>query len=330
LGIIEEKMDKILLTGCCGFIGSKVTENLLQKGYQVLGLDEMNSSYDVRLKEYRLQQLEGKKNFEFLKVDISEPKTSDIVKSFSPATIVNLAARAGVRASMRDPFVYFKSNTIGTLNLLQAAKNYGVKKFILSSTSSVYAGEEMPFSEDLPVNRPISPYAASKKSAEATCYTYHYLYDINITILRFFTVYGPAGRPDMSIFKFIKQIDEGKEIIVFGDGTQSRNFTYIDDIADGTVRALKLNGFNTVNLGGDKTNTLNELISLIEHYLNKKACISHKKFEKTDIYATKADIGKAKQLLNWEPQTSLEEGVKKTIKWYKENYSWTKDIQLIE
>ncbi len=323
-------MDKILLTGCCGFIGSKVTENLLQKGYQVLGLDEMNSSYDVRLKEYRLQQLEGKKNFEFLKVDISEPKTSDIVKSFSPATIVNLAARAGVRASMRDPFVYFKSNTIGTLNLLQAAKNYGVKKFILSSTSSVYAGEEMPFSEDLPVNRPISPYAASKKSAEATCYTYHYLYDINITILRFFTVYGPAGRPDMSIFKFIKQIDEGKEIIVFGDGTQSRNFTYIDDIADGTVRALKLNGFNTVNLGGDKTNTLNELISLIEHYLNKKACISHKKFEKTDIYATKADIGKAKQLLNWEPQTSLEEGVKKTIKWYKENYSWTKDIQLIE
>ncbi|MCK9266004.1 GDP-mannose 4,6-dehydratase [bacterium] len=323
-------MDKILLTGCCGFIGSKVTANLLQEGYQVLGLDEMNTSYDISLKEYRLQQLQSNKNFSFIKQNIAEPETVEIVKSFSPTIIFNLAARAGVRVSIIDPFVYFRSNLIGTINLLQATKDYGVKKFILSSTSSVYAGEAMPFSEDLPVNRPISPYAASKKSAEVTCYTYHYLYGIDVTILRYFTVYGPAGRPDMSIFKFIKLIDEGKEIIVFGDGTQSRNFTYINDIADGTVRALKLNGFNTVNLGGDKTNTLNELISLIEHYLNKKASISYRKFEKTDIYATKADIRRAKQLLNWEPKTSLDEGVKNTVAWYKENYSWTKDIHLKE
>ncbi|HNS32898.1 MAG TPA: GDP-mannose 4,6-dehydratase [bacterium] len=323
-------MEKILLTGCCGFIASKVAEKLLEKGYFVFGLDEMNNAYDIRLKQYRLQQLEGQKNFRFLKQDISEPGTADIVRSFMPSIIINLAARAGVRASMDDPFIYFRANLTGTLNMLEAAKNCGIKKFVLASTSSVYAGEEMPFSESLPVNRPISPYAASKKSAEVTCYTYHYLYDMDITVFRYFTVYGPAGRPDMSIFKFIKLIDEEKEITVYGNGTQSRNFTYVDDIAEGTIRAPRLKGFNTVNLGGNQTNSLNELISLIEKYLGKKARIVYKKFQKTDIYATWADIDKAKKLLGWQPETCLEKGVMETIEWYKQNYGWLKDVELAD
>ncbi len=325
-----ESMEKILLTGCCGFIASQVAEKLLKQGYHVFGLDEMNESYDVRLKEYRLGILQGHKNFTFRKHDISEPGTAGIVRSYGPSVIINLAARAGVRASMSDPFIYFRANLTGTLNMLEAARECGIKKFILASTSSVYAGEKMPFSETLPVNRPISPYAASKKSAEAICYTYHYLYEMDITVFRYFTVYGPAGRPDMSIFKFIKLIDSDMEITVYGDGTQSRNFTYVEDIAEGTVRGMKLKGFQTVNLGGDRTNSLNEMISLIEKYLGKKARIVYKDFQKTDIYATWADIRSAKELLGWQPETGLEEGIKKTVEWYRKNLSWAKDIQLAD
>ncbi len=322
-------MEKILLTGSCGFIASKVAEKLLEQGYLVLGLDDMNSAYDIRLKRYRLEQLQKHQNFRFLQKDISEPQIASIVKSFLPIAIINLAARAGVRASISDPFTYFKTNLTGTLNLLESAKACGIKKFILASSSSVYAGEQkMPFSENCSVNKPISPYAASKKSAEVLCYTYHYLYDINITVFRYFTVYGPAGRPDMSIFKFISLIDQDKEICVFGDGTQQRDFTYVEDIAEGTIRALGVKGFQIINLGGDHPHSLNELISFIEKYLGKKARIVHKDFEKTDIYATWADISKAQQMLGWQPKTSLEEGVKKTIQWYKNNYSWVKDIQL--
>jgi UDP-glucuronate 4-epimerase len=324
-------MKKILLTGCCGFIASRVGEKLLkEKGYEVLGLDEINDYYDVRLKDWRLSQLKRYKNFSFIKQDIASPETRDIVKDFSPDAIVNLAARAGVRASISDPFIYFRSNLTGTLNLLESAKEMGIKKIILSSTSSVYAGEEMPFNESLAVNRPISPYSASKKSAEAICYTYHYLYNISVTVFRYFTVYGPAGRPDMSIFKFIKLIDEEKPITVYGDGTQRRDFTYVEDIAEGTVRGLDIDGFNTINLGGNHPYSLNELISLIEKGLGKKAVRSLKPFQKTDIYATWADIGNAERLLNWHPETTLEEGIKKTVDWYKENKSWLKEIKLVD
>jgi UDP-glucuronate 4-epimerase len=324
-------MKKILLTGCCGFIASRVGEKLLkEKGCEVLGIDELNDYYDVRLKEWRLSQLKEYRNFSFVKQDISSPETKGIVKDFSPDAIINLAARAGVRASITDPFVYFRANLIGTLNLLEAAKENNIKKFILSSTSSIYAGEEMPFNETLAVNRPISPYAASKKSAEVTCYTYHYLYGINVTVFRYFTVYGPAGRPDMSIFRFIKLIDEGKPIPIYGDGTQRRDFTYVEDIAEGTVRGLDIDGFNTINLGSNHPYSLNELISLIEKGLGKKAVRDLKPFQKTDIFATWADISNAENLLNWRPETTLEQGIKKTVDWYKKNIDWVKNIALVD
>ena len=323
-------MERILLTGCCGFIGSRVGELLLERGFPVYGIDEMNEYYDVRLKEWRLSHLMKYKNFSFTKQDISLPTIKKIISDFSPDAIINLAARAGVRASIKDPFVYFKANTEGTLNLLEIAKGLGIKKFILASSSSVYAGEEMPFSEELAVNRPISPYAASKKAAECLCYTYHYLYDINITVFRYFTVYGPAGRPDMSVFKFIKLIDEGVPLTIFGDGSQRRDFTYIDDIAEGTIKGLELSGFNIINLGGNHPYSINQLISIIEKELGKMAVINYKNFEKTDIVATWADIRKAKELLDWQPLTDLPSGIKKTVDWYKENREWLKDIKLVD
>ncbi|MCM8762351.1 MAG: GDP-mannose 4,6-dehydratase [Candidatus Omnitrophica bacterium] len=323
-------MKKILLTGCGGFIGSKVGELLLERGFSVVGIDDMNDYYDVRLKEWRLAHLIKYKNFSFTKQDISSHNIKKVIVDFSPDSIINLAARAGVRASIKDPFIYFKANLEGTLNLLEIAKEIGIKKFILASSSSVYAGEDMPFNEELPVNRPISPYAASKKSAECLCYTYHYLYNIDITVYRFFTVYGPAGRPDMSVFKFIKLIDEGVPLTIFGDGSQKRDFTYVDDIAEGTIRGLDISGFNIINLGGNHPYSINELVSLIEKELGKKAVINYKNFEKTDLVATWADIEKAKRLLNWQPLKGLPEGIRKTVQWYKENRHWIKDIKLVD
>ncbi|RKY30223.1 MAG: nucleotide sugar epimerase [Candidatus Omnitrophota bacterium] len=322
-------MKKVLLTGCCGFIGWKTTEKLLQKGFQVFGIDDLNDYYDVKLKEWRLSNLKEYSNFEFRRMDICDKeKLKNIVKNFIPDIIINLAARAGVRASIENPEIYFRTNTIGTLNLLEISKDTGIKKFILASTSSIYAGEKLPFSESLPVNNPISPYAASKKAAEVLCYTYHYLYGINITIFRYFTVYGPCGRPDMSIFKFIKLIDEEKYITVYGDGNQSRDFTYIDDIAEGTIMGIDLTGFEIINLGGNRPYKLNQAISLIEKNLGKKAKIEYRPFNKADMKATWADISKAKKLLNWEPKVDLEEGIKRTVKWYMENRNWLKDVKL--
>jgi len=321
-------VEKILLTGGAGFIGSKVGEKLLQKGHSVVVIDDLNDYYDVQLKERRLSRLKENKNFSFVEADISGEKVKGIIKDFHPDVIINLAARAGVRASIEDPFIYYKTNTIGTLNLLEIAKEQNIKNFILASTSSLYAGQKMPFSENLPVNEPISPYAASKKAAEMTCYTYHYLYGINVTIFRYFTVYGPCGRPDMSIFKFIKLIDEGKDITVYGDGSQSRDFTFVDDIAEGTVKGIVLKGFNTINLGGNKPYKLNESISLIEKYLKKSAQIKYGPFHKTDMKATWANISKAKELLGWQPEVSLEKGIEKTVKWHIENRNWLKDVKL--
>jgi UDP-glucuronate 4-epimerase len=279
---------KILLTGVAGFIGWKTAHNLLDKGYTVVGIDNLNTYYDPRIKLWRLKTLTGRKNFSFHNVDIENLEALKLLfEIYQPFdAIINLAARAGVRYSMENPFVYFTTNANGTLNLLELAKDYGIKKFVLASTSSLYAGQPMPFKESLPVNTPISPYAASKKAAEVTCYTYHYLYGIDISIVRYFTVYGPAGRPDMSIFRFIYKIMKGEPIEVFGDGTQSRDFTYVDDIAEGTVRALKPLGCEIINLGGNQPYQLNEVIQIIEELLGKKAKIVYKSFHKADLKAT--------------------------------------------
>jgi len=324
------KMKTILLTGVAGFIASKTAELLSQKkNYSVVGIDNINDYYDISLKNNRLKSLKKFKNFTFKKIDIEDRKAlGALFKKYKFDAVINLAARAGVRYSMENPFIYFSTNSTGTLNLLEECRKHTIKKFVLASTSSLYAGQKMPFSEKLAVNTPISPYAASKKAAEATCYTYHYLYDIDITILRYFTVYGPSGRPDMSIFRFIKWIDEGIPIELFGDGSQSRDFTYVDDIALGTIKALKKVNFQVINLGGNEPFQLNHAIKLIEGTLGKKAKIKYFPFHKADLRATSADISKAKQILEWHPKINLEEGIRRSVDWHKNNIRWLKDISL--
>ncbi len=320
----------IVVTGVAGFIANKTAELLLKSKKEIIGIDNINDYYDVKIKNYRLKQLKKYKNFKFYKTDIEDKKALEkIFKKHKVTAVINLAARAGVRYSMENPFVYVSTNTMGTLNLLDICREYKIKKFVLASTSSLYAGQKMPFTETLAVNTPISPYAASKKGAEAMCYSYHYLYGIDISIVRYFTVYGPAGRPDMSIIRFIKWIDEGTPIELFGDGSQSRDFTYVDDIAKGTIKALKKVGFEVINLGGGNNPiSLNYVIDLIEKYLGKKAKLNKKPFHKADIVSTWADISKAGKILNWKPTVSLEQGIKNTVDWYLENKSWFKAVKL--
>ncbi len=323
-------MKNILLTGAAGFIGWRTGELLLQRGYNVIGIDNMNDYYDVRLKEWRLNQLKRFDNFKFYELDIENLGALEVLFEDNHVDVVlNLAARAGVRYSIVNPHVYLSTNAQGTLNLLEVMKKHNVKKMVLASTSSLYAGQPMPFKEDLPVNTPISPYAASKKAAEVMAYTYHYLYGIDVTIVRYFTVYGPAGRPDMSIFRFIKWVDEGTPIELYGDGTQSRDFTYVDDIAEGNIKALKNVGYEIINLGGGRNPiSLNYIISKIEEFLGKKAKITYKPFHKADLKETWADITKAELILGWKPKVSFDEGIKKTIEWYIKNRDWLRDIKL--
>lgn len=323
----------VLLTGAAGFIGWKTAELLLQKGYNVIGIDNMNKYYDVRLKEWRKAQLEKNPNFKFFEIDIENFGALKVLfNSFDFDYVVNLAARAGVRYSMVNPHVYMQTNAQGTLNLLDLMKDKGVKKFVLASTSSLYAGQPMPFKEDLPVNTPISPYAASKKAAEVMAYSYHYLYGIDVSVVRYFTVYGPAGRPDMSIFRFIKWIDEGTPITLYGDGSQARDFTYVDDIAKGTILAMEKNvGYEIINLGGGKNPiSLKSIIQKLENLLGKKAKIDYKPFHKADMKETWADIEKAGKILGWRPEISIDEGLSKTVDWYKTNKNWLKDISIEE
>src|SRR3989338_6265111 len=258
---------KILLTGSAGFIGAKTAEFLLKQNKIVVGIDNLNDYYDTKLKSYRLNLLQKHRRFRFYKADIENfSGLKTLFRRHRFDAVINLAARAGVRYSMENPFVYLKTNTLGTLNLLELCKDFKVKKFVLASTSSLYASQKMPFKETLAVNAPISPYAATKKGAEALCYAYHYLYGIDVTVLRYFTVYGPAGRPDMSIFRFIRWIDEGKPLELVGDGSQSRDFTYVDDIARGTVKALRKMKCRIINLGGNKPYALHQMINLIGKY----------------------------------------------------------------
>lgn len=319
---------KVLVTGAAGFIGAKTVALLLEQKKEVIGLDNLNDYYDVRLKTHRLSALRKFKNFSFHKTDIEDLSSLRAVfKKNKFTAVINLAARAGVRYSLENPFVYLRTNTLGTLNLLELCKDFKIRKFILASTSSLYASQPMPFKESLAVNTPISPYAATKKGAEALCHAYYYLYGIDTTILRYFTVYGPAGRPDMSVFRFIRWIDEGKPLELFGDGSQSRDFTYVDDIAEGTVKALKNVGFRVINLGSNRPYRLSHAIRLIEQFLGKKAKIERFPLHKADLKATWADTHSAWKILGWKPKVGLEEGIKRTVHWYLENREWVKEIK---
>ncbi len=320
-------MKKILLTGSAGFIGAKTAELLLGKRYRVIGIDNLNTYYDPALKRFRLKGLSKHKAFTFYKADIENLDSLEgIFKAVKPDAVINLAARAGVRYSLVDPFVYLRTNTLGTLNLLELCKKHKVRKFILASTSSLYASEPMPFREDFAVNTPLSPYAATKKGAEALCYAYHYLYGIDITLFRYFTVYGPAGRPDMSYFLFMQRIDEGKGVSVYGDGSQFRDFTYVDDIARGTVLGLKKVGFKIINLGGSRCYRLNQMIRLIEKSMGKKARIHYLPAHKADMNGTKADTRRAKKILGWKAEIDLPEGIQKTAEWYRANRRWLRKL----
>ena len=321
---------KYLVTGCAGFIGSRVAAKLLGQGHEVHGVDDLNEYYDISLKYHRLESLQMHVGFSFEQAGIENRVQIDrIFKQHKFDAVINLAAAVGVRYSLENPHVYMTTNAIGNLNLLNAMRYAGVRKYVLASTSSLYAGQQMPFVETLPVNTPISPYAASKKSAEAMAWSYHHLFDIDVSVVRYFTVYGPAGRPDMGVFRFVRWIAEGESIQIFGDGEQSRDFTYVDDIADGTVRALRPLGFEIINLGGgQRPVSLNSIIRRLASRFGRMPNVNYLERHDADMQSTWADISKAKRLLDWEPTVSIDDGLEQCADWYILNLPWSREILL--
>ena len=323
-------MGRYVVTGTAGFIGSNVAVQLLDAGHEVVGIDNLNDAYDVRLKRWRLEQLHGRAGFRFEHLDLLD--RDRLARVFSEGqgydAVMNLAARAGVRPSVDNPWIYNDANNTATLNLLDMCVKHGVEKFVLSSTSSLYGGDNLrPFVETANTDRPLSPYAATKKAAEAMCYTYHYLHGLDVTVFRYFTVYGPAGRPDMAPFRFVQWIREGRTVHVFGDGTQERDFTFVEDVARGTIAGLQKVGYEIVNLGSDEPARLREMIALIEEATGQPAKLEYSEAHKADVRATWANIDKAASLLGWRPRTDLREGLRRTVDWYEKNREWAKDIE---
>lgn len=321
-------MAQYLVTGVAGFIASRVAQQLLDRGDTVVGIDNLNDAYDVRLKQWRLQQFQQRERFTFVHADIAdEAAVMRIVSETRFDGIINLAARAGVRQSVEQPQVYIDTNVTGSLNLLRACVEFNVPKFVLASTSSLYGGDNpRPYQETLNTDGPLSPYAASKKAAESFAYTYHYLFGVDVTVLRYFTVYGPAGRPDMSPFRFVQWITEQRPLYLFGDGLQERDFTYVDDIARGTVAALRPLGYEVINLGYDQPVSIRDLIGTIEQLTGNSAKIEHRPRHAADMLATWADISKAEALLGWRPQVSLDQGIRNLVDWYNQNRDWASTI----
>jgi len=341
-----------LVTGVAGFIAMRVAELLLAQGHTVVGIDNLNDYYDVRMKDHRLARLLGETGtplggdshlsrysgsrrylsqggrFIFETVDVENLAGLErLFQEFSFDAVFNLAARAGVGASLTNPHVYLATNTLGALNLLECMRKHRIQKIVLASTSSLYAGCAMPFTEDQPVNTPLSPYAATKKAAELLAYSYHRMHGLDVSVVRYFTVYGPAGRPDMSIFRFIQAVANGQPIQLFGDGSQSRDFTFVDDVAKGTILAAKTVGYEIINLGGGRVPlNLREVIAIIETAFNKKAHVQEQPPMAADIKATRADIAKAARLLGWQPQVAFTDGLAATIAWHRENSAWLKTV----
>ena len=313
-------MERILVTGSAGFIGMHLCRSLLEDGYIVYGIDNMNDYYDVSLKEKRLNVLCDYGNFIFNKVDISDLQDVErVFKKNKPEKVVNLAAQAGVRYSLENPHAYIQSNVVGFVNIIEACRNHKVSGLIYASSSSVYGGnKKMPFSVGDRVDKPISIYAASKKSNELIAYAYNHLYGLNTTGLRFFTVYGPWGRPDMAMYIFADKSRNGEKIPVFNHGKMKRDFTYIDDIVYGIRASIEKNySYEIFNLGNNCCENIMDVIDYIEKELDKEAEINFMDIQLGDIEKTFANISNAKKKLNFEPKTSIKEGVPKFIKWYR-------------
>lgn len=314
-------MKTVLVTGGAGFIGSHVCERLLHDGYAVVCVDDFNDYYDPATKERNIASCRNNKAFFLCHADVRDSKAMDAVMGKHDCSyIIHLAARAGVRPSLENPLLYADTNINGTINLLELAKTYKVRGFLFASSSSVYGlNEKVPFSEEDDVSRQISPYGVSKRAGELYCHAYHQLYGIPITCLRFFTVYGPRGRPDMAPYLFTQRIDREKPIDVYGDGTSKRDYTYVGDIVDGIMAAMKKNcPFEIINLGNSHPIQLREFISIIEERLGKKAQIRKMPVQAGDVPATYADMRKAERLLDFRPKTGIKEGMSLFIDWYGE------------
>jgi len=315
----------ILVTGIAGFIGSHVAKTLLERGDEVIGIDNISDYYDVNLKKNRLKSLKNFKNLKFKNVDISEINSLKSIFSKNKITkVCHLAAQAGVRYSLEAPMAYVNTNIVGHVNILECCKNYNVNNLVYASSSSVYGGNlKVPFSVDDRVDSPISLYAATKRTDELISYTYQHLYGINTIGLRFFTVYGPWGRPDMATWIFTKKIINNKPIEVYNNGNMERDFTYIDDIVKGTISIIDFCGTKTLkkgkiyNIGNNKPENLLDFISVIEDYLGKKATKVFKPIQPGDVAKTYADISQIKDDFNFSPTTSIKEGIPKFIDWYK-------------
>lgn len=314
----------VLVTGCAGFVGWRTSQFLLQAGHRVIGLDNLNPYYPVALKRWRLAELEADASFEFIEGELGDADLLETLFSrHGPEAVINLAARAGVRPSIEQPALYVETNVMALVELMQAMVRHGCSKLVQASTSSLYAGQPAPFREDQPVDQPLSPYAASKKAAEAMAYCYHHLHGLDVSVVRYFTVYGPAGRPDMSPLKFTHRIASGARFPLYGDGSQCRDFTYIDDIARGTIAALRPLGYEIINLGGGcEPVTIRQMIALLESHLGMPARIEAHPWNAADMRSTAADISKAGHLLEWRPQTPFAEGLERLARWYLAEAAW--------
>ncbi len=310
----------VLITGAAGFIGSNLADDLLKSGIKVSGIDNFDPFYDRSIKEANILRAMANELYELHEGDIRDSVfVNHCFESLDPDIVIHLAAKAGVRPSLSDPAAYYDVNVMGTLNILGAMKKHGIKKMLFASSSSVYGNnKKIPFSESDNVDRPVSPYAASKKAGELLCHTFHHLYKMDIFCLRFFTVYGPRQRPDLAINKFTRAILNDNEITVYGDGTTSRDYTHIDDIIQGIRMAIyKLQGFDIFNLGESKTISLNRLVSILEQYTGKKARKQYMPLQEGDVFQTYADIGRARSMLGYAPAVEFESGISNYIQWYR-------------
>jgi UDP-glucuronate 4-epimerase len=315
-------MKNVLVTGGAGFIGSHLVERLLKEGgWRVCVLDDFNDFYDPSLKRANVATHAGREEFRLYEADIRDRAALEkIFGGVSFDVVVHLAARAGVRPSLAEPVLYAETNIDGTLNLLELAREHKVGQFVFGSSSSVYGeNEKVPFSEDDPVTKPISPYAATKAAGELLCHTYSHLWGLRCVALRFFTVYGARQRPDLAIHKFARLISEGKPIPVFGDGTTRRDYTYVDDIIAGVRAAIdyEASAYEVINLGESRTVELRELISLLEKELGREALIDRQPLQPGDVPQTFADITKARALLGYDPQTDIAEGIRRFVEWFR-------------